>query len=1082
MKWKSDWKGALKSGDGRYARGAGPFDGQWKHSYRHGIGTQLWDCGSLIGCMYEGEWRDGKANGQGTFTFVDGSLFECEWRDGVMNGQAQCTLADGSTFRGRFEDGRPNGPGVWRNELETLEADFVQGTPTEGSISDAEGAAGSLDPKSREKWKFRLMFDLSDAEWRQLHRPNPILNPAEWRATRARELGGLAPAHVNRLCLAYGVNVGNNEDGEPVLPFPQICNGLAKAMWDRVPSAELISHARDQLAKSERNPLKEQDRIEAKFEAFMDEVIEEDEELRDAGVMAVYTNAESVTRESLASTQNPQYLGNVLLGRACAIDPSKGIAGGIHLDLTSPPSKPGDLAYCASPSCESPGAHVRNQRFNGSISHPHYSKRVAQRLYPSFGQVQRYAGHSLWNVSAGEVPQQCGAPKAVPPLNSHDLSMNSHVPTFVGETTNEEGLTRARIGYQDWREKHTSLLQSRYAPSPPHPPSSGNASSPSKQHSRGAQPNLDDSLPSIGRSATTENVTGAKAHGSPSVLGGSTSPRRNRAQDHVSASVQSGVSQLSSANKMLFRAGDLPRRGSVRGFATSQPEDESHHEPINMNIEYDMSILGELKYRDVAKRPLVEWQSINDALGGILRPYYGEEADFTTARPPYSQGPAALPPSRPNKIATAEQLVFTLGLKESNTVLPMVRSLNISGHALPSLPDRIASMSSLEAFKASNNNLTRLPDSFVVFTKLKSLKLSNNPRLCGEMPFQILKLTRLEELYMCSTGLTSLTSAIENLSRMQRLDISRNALRTLPLPSLANMKTLLLLDVGGNPISPDDMICGVPKEIVQQRGSTSFVLVDKKADPSRMSTSSFSSKRPPPQRAGYWVPLGILGYLRHSFRCYQSSGGWEDVKEYKGEDTAIKFTSEMIKLARFLPAEHYQIVLNVPSKSEAEDVPNNERAPAEAARNANVRYVHVSPRLEYLFSLMAPNAKVDPGDGVTCGALLKTLNGTNLIRTKLENVLAFVEKYRSYSKDPEAAHEHAPVSRRKSMAAAEKKSASMDEQNRRASVINKAKVVAESMKVEAVADFWGGGSMYKMEIECFQSVMCMIMVDVQRRE
>ena len=76
--WKQDFKGASKAGDGRYARGVGPYEGQWKGNARHGLGTQLWDNGGLIGCMYEGQWKNGKPNGPGKLTFQDGSYFDAE--------------------------------------------------------------------------------------------------------------------------------------------------------------------------------------------------------------------------------------------------------------------------------------------------------------------------------------------------------------------------------------------------------------------------------------------------------------------------------------------------------------------------------------------------------------------------------------------------------------------------------------------------------------------------------------------------------------------------------------------------------------------------------------------------------------------------------------------------------------------------------------------------------------------------------------------------------------------------------------------------------------------------------------------
>ena len=73
--WKANWKGAKKVGDGSYARGAGPYEGEWSGNIRHGSGKQMWDCGPLIGCIYEGEWKHGQTNGEGKFTHLDGSTF-----------------------------------------------------------------------------------------------------------------------------------------------------------------------------------------------------------------------------------------------------------------------------------------------------------------------------------------------------------------------------------------------------------------------------------------------------------------------------------------------------------------------------------------------------------------------------------------------------------------------------------------------------------------------------------------------------------------------------------------------------------------------------------------------------------------------------------------------------------------------------------------------------------------------------------------------------------------------------------------------------------------------------------------------
>lgn len=157
--WKSTWKGAKKVGDGLYARGSGPYDGSWKGDVRHGTGTQIWDCGPLIGCVHTGEWRDGQPCGRGKLTHVDGSTFDgmvrsapgkktafapcdfpcvfvrgvgraltrfglpLQWKDGLLQGKASIGMIDGSTFLGEFQNGRPNGTCTWTKASEVFKGE-----------------------------------------------------------------------------------------------------------------------------------------------------------------------------------------------------------------------------------------------------------------------------------------------------------------------------------------------------------------------------------------------------------------------------------------------------------------------------------------------------------------------------------------------------------------------------------------------------------------------------------------------------------------------------------------------------------------------------------------------------------------------------------------------------------------------------------------------------------------------------------------------------------------------------------------------------------------------------------------------
>ena len=64
------------------------------------------------GAEYVGEWRDGQANGQGTFMWPDGRKYVGEFRNSKYNGQGTYTWPDGATYVGEFRDSRRSGHGI----------------------------------------------------------------------------------------------------------------------------------------------------------------------------------------------------------------------------------------------------------------------------------------------------------------------------------------------------------------------------------------------------------------------------------------------------------------------------------------------------------------------------------------------------------------------------------------------------------------------------------------------------------------------------------------------------------------------------------------------------------------------------------------------------------------------------------------------------------------------------------------------------------------------------------------------------------------------------------------------------------
>ena len=121
---------------------------------------------------------------------------------------------------------------------------------------------------------------------------------------------------------------------------------------------------------------------------------------------------------------------------------------------------------------------------------------------------------------------------------------------------------------------------------------------------------------------------------------------------------------------------------------------------------YNFSNLGELIYMQKGLSPLVKWKSLNDELNNVLKAQYAPEGGgVAITAPPYTQGPATLPPQRLKVIDTAEQLIFTLGLREGNRILKYVRKLDVSGHQIPCVPDHIGHISALTSLNFSCNRL-----------------------------------------------------------------------------------------------------------------------------------------------------------------------------------------------------------------------------------------------------------------------------------------------------------------------------------------------------------------------------------------
>eukprot|EP00796_Vickermania_ingenoplastis_P001062 gene1062-632_t len=126
-------------------------------TYTMGIGKMVYFVGrvsistQMVLSIKERHWEDGMFNGQGTYTYKDGSVYEGSWLKGLQNGHGTYTSATGKgKYTGEWGNGEPHG----RGRLEKSNGSYYDGDWKNG-LQNGKGMAkyDDLQTEYHGDWK-----------------------------------------------------------------------------------------------------------------------------------------------------------------------------------------------------------------------------------------------------------------------------------------------------------------------------------------------------------------------------------------------------------------------------------------------------------------------------------------------------------------------------------------------------------------------------------------------------------------------------------------------------------------------------------------------------------------------------------------------------------------------------------------------------------------------------------------------------------------------------------------------------------------------------------------------------------------
>eukprot|EP00966_Prymnesium_polylepis_P117874 2725437-Prymnesium_polylepis.1 len=111
---ESAYRGGLGEGHAVFVFNDGKtFKGGWKDNEQEGYGVMQYPEKNGTTPKYDGEWKDGKKHGAGTYTWASDSVYEGEWKDGKKHGKGKYKMYSGNVYEGDFVENKWEGKGKY---------------------------------------------------------------------------------------------------------------------------------------------------------------------------------------------------------------------------------------------------------------------------------------------------------------------------------------------------------------------------------------------------------------------------------------------------------------------------------------------------------------------------------------------------------------------------------------------------------------------------------------------------------------------------------------------------------------------------------------------------------------------------------------------------------------------------------------------------------------------------------------------------------------------------------------------------------------------------------------------------------